>query len=136
MAVEMRGEYLGNLKVRSTHGPSGATVDTEAPVDNGGTGGGFSPTDLVATAVGACMLTVMGIVAKRDAIPLEGATFRVEKHMNADPRRIARLPIAFRLPAGLGADARKKLEAAAMACPAKRSLLAEIEVHVTFEYPD
>lgn len=136
MAVEVRGEYTGGLKVRSTHGPSSATVTTEAPVDNGGTGGGFSPTDLVATALGACMLTVMGIVARRDGYALEGATFRVEKHMQQDPRRISKLPIAFRMPAGLGPDARKKLEAAAMACPVKRSLREDIQVATTFEYTD
>ena len=136
MAVEVRGEYTGGLKVRSVHGPSAATVTTEAPLDNGGTGGGFSPTDLVATALGACMMTVMGIVSRRDGYALEGATFRVEKHMQQDPRRIAKLPIVFRMPVGLGADARQKLEKAALACPVKRSLLETIEVTATFEYPD
>ena len=136
MAVEVRGEYAGDLKVRSTHGPSSSTLTTEAPLDNGGTGGGFSPTDLVATALGSCMLTIMGIVARRDGLPLEGATFRVEKHMSQDPSRISRLPIAFRMPTGLSADARKKLETAAMACPVKRSLHADVAVDATFEYPD
>lgn len=137
MAVEIRGEYRGDLKVAVTHGPSGSAFATEAPVDNGGTGGSFSPTDLVATALGACMLTIMGIVAKRDGIPLDGTTFRVEKHMSADaPRRIARLPVVFRMPPGLGPDQRRKLEAAALACPVKRSIHADIDVPIEFNYPD
>ncbi len=137
MAVEIRGEYGGELKVSVVHGPSGATFGTEAPADNGGRGESFSPTDLVATALGACMLTTMGIVARRDRIPLEGATFRVEKHMSdAPPRRIARLPIMIRMPAGLDSAARQKLENAAHACPVKRSLSADVEVLVEFRYPD
>jgi uncharacterized OsmC-like protein len=134
MAVEMGGEYLGDLRVRSMHGPSASRLETEAPADNGGLGRSFSPTDLVGAALGACMLTTMGIVARRDGIPLEGATFRVEKHMSASPRRIARLPIALRMPASLGPDERRRLEAAAMACPVKRSLHPDVEVVVTFEY--
>lgn len=137
MAVEIQGKYEGDLKVRVEHGPSRSVFATEAPVDNGGTGGSFSPTDLVATALGSCMMTIMGIVAKRDGIPLGGATFRVEKHMSAEaPRRIARLPIVFRMPGGLTGDQRQKLEAAAMACPVKRSIHPEIDVAVEFAYPD
>lgn len=135
MAVEIRGEYLGDLRVGVTHGPSGTEFTTEAPVDNGGTGGSFSPTDLVATALGSCMMTIMGIVAKRDALDLRGATVRVEKHMSADaPRRIVRLPVVFTLPSSLGPDARTKLENAANACPVKKSLAAEVEVPVEFRY--
>lgn len=136
MAVEIRGEYTGELKVRVTHGPSGAVFQTEAPVDNGGTGGSFSPTDLVATALGSCMLTLIGIVAKRDGLDVRGATVRVEKHMNAEPRRIGSLPVEIHLPAGLAAASRQKLENAAHSCPVRKSLAAEIDVPVRFVYPD
>lgn len=134
MAVEIRGEYLGDLKVRMTHGPSGATVLTEAPVDNGGTGGSFSPTDLVATGLASCMLTIIGIVAKRDGIDIRGASVRVEKHMVSDPRRIGRLPVAIRLPARLTSVERTKLENAAHGCPAHRSIHATIDAPIAFEY--
>ena len=88
MAVEITGEYTGTLNVRVRHGPSRKEATTAAPVDNHGDGSSFSPTDLVATALGSCVLTVMAIAADEHGIPFDGATFRVEKHMAADPRRI------------------------------------------------
>src|SRR5437773_5237907 len=118
--VQVDIDYQGELRCVAKHGPSGATIVTDAPVDNMGKGRSFSPTDLVATALGSCMLTIMGIVAKRDGIPLDGASVRVEKHMAEAPRRISALPVVFHMPAGLGADARRKLETAALTCPVKR----------------
>jgi putative redox protein len=134
MAVEVTSEYVGDLKVLNRHGPSGATFTTEAPADNGGTGSLFSPTDLVATSLGSCMLTIMAIVATRDGIDMRGATVAVEKHMVTDPRRIGRLPVTFRLPARLSDAERTKLENAAMGCPVKRSLHPDVKVEVRFEY--
>jgi putative redox protein len=134
MAVEIRGEYVGELMVAMTHGPSGTRLTTEAPADNGGTGGSFSPTDLVATALGSCMMTIMALVAEREKIDLRGATVRIEKHMSAEPRRIGRLPVAFRLPAHLTAAQRAKLENAARACPVHRSLHPEVDAPIVFEY--
>ncbi|HVY60908.1 MAG TPA: OsmC family protein [Planctomycetota bacterium] len=136
MAVEITGVYEGELKVRVAHGPSKASFVTEAPADNGGKGQSFSPTDLVATALGSCMLTIMGIVAERDGIPLRGARVRVEKHMSLEPRRIGRLPVVFDMPAGLTPEQRRKLEAAANGCPVKRSLHPDVDHPVTFNYPD
>lgn len=136
MAVEITGRYAGNLNVDLTHGPSGAALRTAAPVDNNGDGSSYSPTDLVAAALGACMVTIMGIVAQRDGIDLEGVTFHVEKHMNADPRRIGRIPVAIQMPAGLNDKQRKKLERGALTCPVHRSLLPEVEKDVRFVYPD
>jgi putative redox protein len=136
MAVAITGEYLGDQRVAMTHGPSGARLVTDAPLDNGGRGESFSPTDLAATALAACMMTIMALVAERDGIPLRGATVRVEKHMAANPRRIARLPVTFRMPPGLSAADRTKLENAARGCPVHRSLHPEVEVTVTFEYPE
>lgn len=136
MAVEITGTYQGQLKVALQHGPSGAVIHTAAPVDNQGDGSSFSPTDLVATALGACMVTIMGIVAEREGIDLRGLTFRVEKHMQSDPRRIARLPVRIEMPAGLSSAQRKKLERGALTCPVHKSLLPEIDKPVDFIYPD
>lgn len=136
MAVDIRGEYLGELRVSMTHGPSGTRLTTEAPADNGGRGESFSPTDLVATALGSCMMTLMALVADREKIDLRGATVRVQKHMSADPRRIGRLPVAFRLPRALTEEQRTKLENAARACPVHKSLHPDIDAPVFFEYAD
>ena len=136
MAVEITGRYGGQLGVELTHGPSGAQLRTAAPVDNNGDGSSFSPTDLVASALVSCIVTIMGIVAERDGVDLSDLTFRVEKHMRSDPRRIDSLPIQIQMPAGITATQRKKLERAATTCPVCRSLLPEIECDVTFSYPD
>lgn len=136
MAVQIDGEYLGDLKVRLTHGPSGTQIVTVAPVDNHGDGSSFSPTDLCATALGTCMVTVMGIYAQECGIPYSGVSFSLEKHMRSDPRRIDRIPVTLRMPAGLTPDQRVRLERVALTCPVYRSLLPEIDKPVTFVYPD
>lgn len=136
MAVEITGTYQRGLKTELVHGPSGRTIATAAPLDNQGDGSSFSPTDLVAAALAACMMTIMGIIAHREDIDLEGATLRVEKHMQSSPRRIASLPVVLSLPAGLTEDQKKKLERGALTCPVHHSLLPEIHKPVTFEYAD
>jgi len=136
MAVEITGTYTGNLKMELTHGPSGAKLKTAAPVDNKGDGSSFSPTDLVAAAFGSCIVTTMAIVAEREGIDFTTASFRVEKHMQSDPRRIAKLPVEVRMPPGLSADQRTKLERAGHTCPVHKSLLPELEKEVRFVYPD
>ena len=83
--------YKGDLRTEATHLQSGSTIITDAPADNGGKGEAFSPTDLVATALASCMITIMGIVARRDGIDIEGTTAEVEKVMPADPRRIGKI---------------------------------------------
>ena len=129
--------YEGELHTTARHGPSGAELATDAPVDNAGRGESFSPTDLVATAIGSCMLTVMGIVAERRNIDMAGARARVRKHMVADPvRRIGKLEVTIDLPAGLEADERKVLENAARTCPVHKSLHPDMEVPLNFRYPD
>jgi putative redox protein len=134
--IEITGRYRHPLKMEITHAPSGTVITTAAPRDNAGDGSSFSPTDLVAAALGSCMITVMGILARREKIPFEGVGFRVEKHMRPDPRRIDRLPITIEMPAGLDAAQRRRLEAAARGCPVHLSLLPEIERQVSFSYPD
>jgi putative redox protein len=134
MAVEITGRYAGNLKMDLTHGPSGAGLKTAAPVDNRGDGSSFSPTDLVAAALGSCMVTTMAIVAEREGIDFTTASFHVEKHMQNDPRRIASLPVVLHMPASLTPEQRTKLERAAHTCPVHRSLLPEVEKKVEFVY--
>lgn len=136
MAVEITGKYIGNLKTEMTHGPSGSILRTAAPVDNKGDGSSFSPTDLVAAALGSCMVTTMAIVAERDGIAAEEFAFRIEKHMANDPRRIGAIPVEIHMPKGLSADQRTKLERAAHHCPVHRTLLPEVDKTVTFVYPD
>jgi putative redox protein len=129
--------YEGDLHTTARHAPSGAELPTDAPKDNEGRGENFSPTDLVATALGTCMLTTMGIVARRKGIAFDGAKASVEKHMVADPlRRIGKLEVAFDMPAGLGPAERKLLENTAMTCPVHKSLRQDVEIPVEFRYPD
>jgi putative redox protein len=136
MSVDIQGVYTGGLGMRLTHGPSGTAIRTAAPKDNQGDGSSFSPTDLLAAALGSCMVTTMAIVAGREGIPFEGAGFRLEKHMRADPRRVAAVPVRVRMPAGLAPEQRSRLEEVARGCPVARSLGAEVEQPVEFEYPD
>lgn len=136
MAVAITGTYTGNLNVEAVHGPSGTRIHTAAPKDNQGDGSSFSPTDLVATALGTCMLTIMGIVARREGIDLEGVRFELEKHMVSDPRRIGRIPVKIHMPAGLSQEQRDKLEQGALTCPVHQSLLPEIDKPVEFLYPE
>lgn len=129
--------YEGSLRTSARHGPSGASLSTDAPKDNEGRGEAFSPTDLVAAALGSCMLTIMGIAARRKGLALEGARVVVEKHMAADPvRRIGTLEVGFEMPCGLSAEDRQALERAALACPVHRSLHPDVRIPVSFRYPD
>ena len=136
MAVEITGKYIGNLKNELTHGPSGAKLTTVPPVDNQGDGSSFSPTDLVATALGSCMLSLITLVGQRDNLDLTGLAFRAEKHMVSNPRRIGSIPVTIQMPKGLTPDQRKKLENAALTCPVHRSLHPDVEKPVTFVYED
>ncbi|HNC69357.1 MAG TPA: OsmC family protein, partial [Pseudomonadales bacterium] len=120
--VRIEAQYTGQLRVTARHGPSGATLITDAPVDNHGKGESFSPTDLVATALGTCILTTMGIVARRHGILMTGAKVTVEKGMQSNPRRIAHLPVRVEIPGTFTPDQKKILENAAHGCPVHRSL--------------
>ena len=138
MAVEINITYEGGLHCTATHGPSRNALTTDAPVDNGGKGAAFSPTDLVATALGTCMMTVMGLVAQRNQLDIDGLQVRVIKEMTADPvRRIGSLKTRVVFPQGksLSATDRAKLEAAAEACPVKQSLHPDVKTLVEFVYP-
>jgi putative redox protein len=131
--VEIRIEYPGELQCKATHGPSGAALMTDAPVDNQGKGRTFSPTDLVATALGTCIFTVLGIVAQRNNIDLVGSSMVVRKEMTSQPvRRIGRLHVEINVPQVLSQDDRRRLENAAEACPVKRSLHPDIDIQIRF----
>ncbi len=116
-------EYQGSLRCEAVHAPSGRSLTTDAPVDNRGKGESFSPTDLVATALGSCILTIMGITAEERGWDLVGARARVEKRMLADPqRRISELEVVISIPRDPGPEARAALEQAAGTCPVCHSL--------------
>jgi putative redox protein len=132
--VEIQVLYEGDLHTRCVHGPSGSVLETDAPKDNEGRGERFSPTDLLATALGSCMLTVMGILARRRGWDVTGARARVEKHMATAPvRRIGRVVLEFQMPP-LPEEARGPLERAAHSCPVHKSLHPEVEVDVRFHW--
>lgn len=129
------GEYRSELRCSATHVGSGTSLITDAPVDNQGLGRSFSPTDLVATAMGTCMMTIMGIWAQRHGVDLGGTTFRVDKTMSTDtPRRIARLDVVFDVPASLDAEQRQRLEQTARACPVHQSIHPSIVCNLTFNW--
>lgn len=131
--VRIAIDYTGNLHCRAVHQPSGATLETDAPLDNGGRAAAFSPTDLVATALGTCVATVIGLQAGRLGIGVEGMTVTVDKHMTASgPRRIARLDVQIRIPGPRPAVQADALERAARTCPVQRSLLPGIETRLLF----
>jgi putative redox protein len=135
MSVRIDVEYEGDLHCTAIHGPSGDRLPTDAPVDNEGRGEHFSPTDLVATALGTCVLTVMGIAARRNGWDMSGSRASVTKEMGAEPRRhIRRIDCHVVLPASLDERARRVLEAAARACPVTASLGPTTRVDVTFDY--
>ena len=133
--VTLTSRYEGGLRCRAVHGPSGTTLVTDAPVDNHGKGESFSPTDLVATALGACMMTIMGIVAERHGLDLAGMTAETEKVMTAaPPRRIASLRTRIVVPLPADHPQRQALEQAAHTCPVHKSLHPEIDAAIEFAW--
>ena len=132
--VDVSIEYRGELRTTVTHGPSGQKIATDAPIDNQGRGEYFSPTDLVAAALGSCIATLMGIYAKKHGIDLAGLSVHVEKHMNAEPRRIGRLPVVIDVPLELDERHRSGIETMARHCPVHKSLHPDIDSPMTFRY--
>jgi putative redox protein len=130
--VEVTANADGAMHTVLTHGPSGATLPTDAPKDNGGDGSAFSPTDLVASALLACMLTTMAIVARREGIPWGSARGRVEKHMATAPRRVGQLVVELWLPPGLSSAQRTRMQGVAESCPVRESLHPEVTLSVRY----
>ena len=134
--VEITTSYQGHLRCKSTHGPSGVTLETDAPVDNNGKGETFSPTDLVATALGSCMLTIMGITANTQNINIDGTYAKVKKVMGEEPRRIAEIHLDITFIQPVSEKHRTILERAAHHCPVSKSLHPDLKEVVTFHYPE
>lgn len=133
--VTIQAEYEGELHCKVVHGPSHAELNTDAPADNQGRGESFSPTDLVATALGTCMLTVMGILARTLKIDITGATATVDKEMSSTaPRRIQSLRVRIHIPNGLTPEDQQKLERAAHTCPVHKSLHPDIQTPIEFTW--
>jgi putative redox protein len=137
--VDIYTRYEGGLRCTAKHGPSETSFTTDAPVDNHGRGESFSPTDLVATALGSCALTTMGILAQKRGCTIDGMEAHVKKIMTQElPRRIGKLPVTITVPpevAGrLDLATRAELENAANTCPVKLSILSEIDAPITFRW--
>ena len=133
--ITITSTYDGGLRCSATHDPSGIKLITDAPVDNHGRGESFSPTDLVATAVANCMMTVMAIAAERHGIDLTGTTVTIGKEMSTDlPRRIVGLKSVMTIPLPSDNPQRALLEGAAKACPVKQSLSPDIDSSVEFQW--
>src|SRR3954465_5253638 len=128
--------YDGNLRTVATHLQSGTVIETDAPVDNQGKGERFSPSDLVATALGSCMMTIMGIKARDMNVDLKGSRIEIEKIMKADPRRIVGVNLTFSFPPELKISDKERiiLERAADTCPVIYSIHPEIKVNTVFKW--
>ena len=127
--------YEGDLRTSATHLASGSEIITDAPIDNQGKGEKFSPTDLVASALGSCMLTIMGITAKAQNIDILGAKAKVEKIMGADPRKIAQINIEIIFKSPISNKHKTILERAAKHCPVRKTLGDNIKENIKFIYP-
>lgn len=130
--------YRGDLRTEALHIASQNAILTDAPTDNHGKGEAFSPTDLVATALGSCMLTIMGIIAARENLDIVGTTTTITKIMADNPRRIGEIRIQMQFPpaaASFSPADRQRLENAARTCPVAQSLDPEIKQIIDFQYP-
>ena len=130
--------YEGNLSTACVHLRSGSTIQTDAPVDNNGKGERFSPSDLVATALGSCMLTIMGMRAVEMDVDLAGTRIEVEKIMKQEPRRIGGINLTFHFPESLTVNERQRtiLQRAAESCPVIYSINPDIELNVNFGWKE
>ena len=131
----IKSSYLGNLRTESEHLQSSVKILTDAPIDNNGKGEAFSPTDLVASALGSCMITIMGIVANRDSVSLERLTWEVTKIMQSSPRKISEIIVDFHWESPSSDPAMiQKLKNAARTCPVALSLDPEIKQTLNFNF--
>tara|TARA_B100000131_G_scaffold41869_1_gene37665 strand:+ start:3757 stop:4155 length:399 start_codon:yes stop_codon:yes gene_type:complete len=131
--VRIDATYDGNLRCTATHGPSGKQLITDAPVDNMGKGESFSPTDLLATSMLTCIMTIVAIRADSKEIDVSGMTGSVEKTMASGPRRVAKLEVVVNLPSGLDIEDRAWLITEGCNCPVCVSVNESMEVDVTFQ---
>ena len=129
-----RINYLGDLRTTSVHLQSGTEILSDAPTDNHGRGEAFSPTDLVANALGSCMISIMAIKSKDLNVDLVGSTIEITKVMQAEPRKIAKIIVVLNMPITVDEKTRVILERVAMNCPVLLSLNADIEKNITFNW--
>ncbi|MEG2173034.1 MAG: OsmC family protein [Desulfovibrionaceae bacterium] len=130
-------QYLGNLRVACVHEASGTRIITDAPVDNHGKGEAFSPTDLCATAVATCAMTIIGLYAQNHALNVDGTKIDIAKVMNAHPRRIGEIRITFIMPDNNYSDKDKQsIERAAHTCPVHLSLHPDVVQSFIFQWAD
>lgn len=128
-------EYVGDLRTEATHLKSNTTIQTDAPTDNHGKGESFSPTDLVVTALGGCIMTIMAIKSEDLGIELKGSVINATKIMSEDlPRRIQKIEMEIALPSGVQPKDRKILEAVAATCPVAKSLSSDLEKEIVFNW--
>jgi putative redox protein len=133
--VAIRMEYQGDLHCHIVHEPSGTSLHTDAPADNHGKGESFSPTDLVASALGSCILTVIALKAQSLKLDISGSTAVVEKEMAHLPvRRIRKLEVKIHIPYDIPDPDRRRLEAAAHTCPVHKSIDPDIEIPIEFTW--
>lgn len=128
--------YKGALRTQAKHLQSNTTIETDAPTDNQGKGERFSPSDLLATSLGSCMLTIMGIKARNMDVDLSETKLSVHKFMKPDPRRVSKIKIDFDFPSPRNLDDKQKkiLENAALTCPVAKSIHPDIEVETNFNW--
>jgi putative redox protein len=128
-------EYLGDLRTTAIHLTSEKNILSDAPVDNQGKGEAFSPTDLVATALGSCLLTIMGIKARDMKVEIKGTTALVSKVMGSTPRRISEINITVTMANSFDQKTQKILEKAALSCPVANSLHTDLKQNIDFIWP-
>jgi len=126
--------YKNNLRTEAQHIASGQKIITDAPLDNNGKGEAFSPTDLVATALASCMITIMAIAAEKNGINLLETSASVKKIMGTSPRTISDIVIEITMSKDFALKDRKRLEKAALACPVHKSLHPDMNKEITFSY--
>ncbi|MBC7916031.1 MAG: OsmC family protein [Pyrinomonadaceae bacterium] len=126
--------YLGELRTEITHIQSGNKLITDAPLDNNGKGEAFSPTDLLATSLGSCMLTIMGMAARAHHIKIDGTTCSITKIMAANPRRVSEIHAEVNFPSSFSNKEKEVLEHAALNCPVFYSLHPDIKKVIKFTY--
>tara|TARA_B100002019_G_scaffold29187_1_gene23101 strand:+ start:3575 stop:3982 length:408 start_codon:yes stop_codon:yes gene_type:complete len=135
MSHKIESSYLGELRVSSTHLASNTEIITDAPVDNNGKGESFSPTDLVATALGTCMITVMGIYAEKNGILMPNVYSRTNKVMSSTPRKISKLKIEIIFGDNQLSEVEKKsLKDVALNCPVAKSLHPDLKQEIEFNF--
>lgn len=136
MGVKIAGKLVGRTSTRLDHGPSASVVETTAPVDNGGDGSRFSPTDLCAASLGSCAATTLALYAYRNGISVSGVEFDVEKLMTPPPRRIGKLRLTMRIHGAISEEEFQKLVEVARTCPVRLSLGPAVEIEESYEHAE